>query len=265
MSSITVSLSRARALSVGVAVVCLLGACGKEASSAPRSAAAKAGSAPRDTYEMVSVVRPESLQQYMKRLRFPYDLCAGQAKLQGQPIKPFPAIPDDFVVSRITLVSDGKSFSRSEVVYSVTIEGLTPETGCAAKLESDVHTSVVRDGVQLRAAEAGQPTEEPLLVPTQAFKDEQTAGYTVARTVHGVALKCLDSKSVAIAAGFASDSCIVDPAVARIAGPDGDPTLAHQRDIAAAAATGAIMVLEPVSLKVGHKVDPARFSIVGFK
>lgn len=245
--------------------LCLLAACSKTPeAAAPGQPVQRAA---RDSFELVTEARPASLEGYFKLSRTAYELCVIQAEQEKVAVRPYPPIPPDFVINRITTISDGKSFATIERNFNYPFD-FKVANACSSEVESSVRTIVVHQGLQknLDPDVPGEEPQEPIPVPTLPFDEENARGYTVSKTINGIALKCTDGTEPLAQAKLVIDTCIVDPAVGRIAGPDGEPMMASMRDLAnAAPPVNSEIVHTPLSLKVGLKVDPAVFTRAAVK
>lgn len=232
-----------------------LSACTDDAANGEAQAVTGSPGAERASYRLVTVLRPESVADYFKRARSLYDACRTVAQMKSLPVKPFPALPQNFVHSRVTQVSDGKRFLHSEEQFAVDGE-ISPSSGCEVKVTSQVSSSVFTDGT--RPAQVPGDEGPADLDRALDLDPARLTPYTVARTVHGVRLKCDPS---ATAAADDPGVCIVDPAAARgaLATPDGKPLVAHH--VRKDQVFGTKMVLEPESFITGTAIDTTVFNV----
>lgn len=231
--------------------LCLaLGGCEKASSAPTKAAAAPALPA----YQLVTVVRPESITDHIRPAKVVYEQCASTAALLKLPVKPFVAVPASFVAERLTQTSDGQSFYMKKQQYGIDIDELTPQQGCATRIKEEavierVHKGVVehidvdKDGKQV-AAEPGEPGPH---MP----RHENLTAFTESRIEHGVALKCLPKGSAALVPGMLSASCLVDAGAGKtLRDADGNALTAYMRD-EASGKQFSVLVQEPVSVSIG--------------
>jgi hypothetical protein len=249
----------------------LLAGCDQPSASA--STSALSSSAAGRGYEVVLETRPERPDAFVGRQKGLYNFCVTTAKnLQSPvPVKPFTRLPANFFTERETLISDGKSFyKKSEGV--VLDPGMTVENGCASALISSSTSNILRDHKNqvIAVADDGSidvsPPEAQLEMP--AKKSDGVSGYSVRKTVNGIALRCLPKDHPIIRSQLALDSCIYDDGAGgtltdevgqsiliygRIPSPEKDPGF------------GSVLVIEPKSVKLGKPRDAKVFNWVESK
>jgi len=156
----------------------------------PATAAAPTKAVP---YEIVTVQRPESVDDFHKLYRVSYDLCALVRKAKSlPPPPPLAAPPADFITQRDTYISDGvATYVKNEYfTYKVESEGETPSCASGERKASSVE--VVRDGMMYHSGvdEDGNAYTDP---PEEAPPPEQgrDGAYTEPKVVKGFAVKCM--------------------------------------------------------------------------
>jgi hypothetical protein len=236
-------------LASAVVVLMALAACsdGKagSAGSATASPVAADGGA---SYQLVTQVRPENPGKAFPLERAAYEVCADAARAKNLPVKPLPQLPADFVTTRTTYASDGKQRLFREVKYKLSMANSGPENGCQMRVVSASSSELARSG-KARIAEVNE--EGALVVTdnrpadTEPVSQSKLAGYTLAKVINGVPLKCK------------AEACIVDPAQTVIA-LGKRPVIAADR-LDEVRSFGTVLVTEPVSLSVGKPIDPAVF------
>ncbi|SHH24946.1 hypothetical protein [Massilia sp. CF038] len=243
-----------RSLTCAVVLATLLSACGRNSDAAAPTTRLPAS----PSYELVTEVRPESVSDFFKLSRSRYDGCVLLAETKKLPVQPFMTLPEDFVVTRTTYVSDGKSFFEQVQTFYLDDSGLTPEQGCATAIGSDRSASAVHKGMQksLNAPVPGQTVEPPADAMVAAPDPAKLASYTLSKTIHGVQVKCAESGP---ADPIGSERCIVDPSKGVIARADGEPVLVNVRHNAATGLHNTLLITQPVKLNVGQHIDPAIF------
>lgn len=210
----------------------------------PAQAASPGGTA--KSYSLVTELRPENPEKLFAQVRWAHGVCASAAKLKNIPVKPFPTLPADFALARAIYASDGSQIFFKELNFK--IEGSDVETGCDYKIVSYGSSEIARGGRSriTQQDEAGVlTTGEEMESTTEQVDPARLAGYTEAKVINGVQLKCRDA------------DCIVDPALAVIASGR-RPVLAAAK-IDDGAIYGTPLRTEPVSLSVGKPIDLAPF------
>lgn len=248
------------ALLLASATMAGLSACGERSDAAEPAGAVRPGA---NSYELVTVLRPESVENYFTRARGLYDLCAAFANSAKLPVKPFLVPPADFIHSRKTLISDGKSFLERETEYKVDTRKGRPEQGCEFTLASYSNAQLVQGG---KAQQAGTDEDgnyglgETFPLEPVELDPAKLEGYSAAKIVHGVALKCLAGADGQADTSSLMGQCIVDPAAGPLATVSGKPLVAYYR-MTDRSLFNTEMVFEPVSLRVGHAVDAKVFTL----
>lgn len=248
------------ALLMLAALGAMLAGCQRDAVSAPATSSGSAAASP--AYQLVTVVRPESIDNHVRAARGMYEVCTGNAEMLKLPVKPFVQVPQNFVAERLTQTSDGKSYYSKQQLYSVDIDGMTPQNGCQTRVTESVvlerirngkveHIDIDKDGKQIVA----EPGEAGPRTPRR----DKLADYTVSRTEKGVALKCLPEGSPGLVPGMLTASCIIDAGSGQtLRDADGKPLSGYMRD-EASGKQFSVLVHEPVSVSIG-KADTAALS-----
>lgn len=242
---------------VGCAVLMALSvsACnnGNAAGDAARGngAVATAEGAKTASYVLRTRMRPESPDKYFDKERGAYELCAGAARGLNLPVKPFPAIPADFVAESHTYASDGKRFSHRQVDYHLDPGRMTPEQGCEVRLASQWNVSVISDGREQSASqdehgEVHVTEAEPVVA--EPVRAAAIASRPLAKRINDVPVKCDEQ-----------GDCIVDPGVVLVAQGRRPVSVANRNDNVGV--HGTALIVEPVSLAVGQRVDPGLFAL----
>ncbi|NHZ39803.1 hypothetical protein [Massilia aquatica] len=239
----------------------ILIACGDDSAPAHTSSTSPTLSQIRDTYELVTVHRPTSIDDYVNLLSMPYKMCRALARAKNLPVKPFPVIPENFVMTRTTIISDGKSFRTTEEGFGVDIDGVTPENGCETKFGGGSNTWVAHNGFEYVLDDQTQSQAESERVKYEAkpYDPESVSGYSISKKINNIAVKCTDESDLMVAGKIVAEMCVLDPKLGRIAMSDGKPPIVYSRDLPGKSVFGSPMILEPVSLRVGIKVSPTIF------
>ncbi len=171
---------------------------------APCLATAAPSGAAADTFEVVQLARIDPPANPLRALRDQaYKACADKASALDLPVLPFPALPARRE-ERITTITNG----FSSIVKRVTVEvkyamPLDPKGGCKVEMaNAPVTITVITHGadVTTRRSDSAAVTrtarehEPPSDLNLQQM-DTSGADYTVARSVNGVALRCLRADS----------------------------------------------------------------------
>jgi len=241
---------------MGAGALCLqVGGCG-DSTGAPGEPAAAARS-----YEIVTVTRPESVDRQIAVDWARYDACVMAAESRKLPVKPFPAVPQQYFYERNTYISDGKTYLMRSEQYGLDDARLVPEQGCAARFAVQSSTDIQR-GAKVRhigiALDGERQVDDEDRAAPLAPDAAAAAGYSVARSVAGHAVRCLPPGSPAYAGGTVREMCIADAAAVD---PDGKPVV-----VAATMknATGTTtLVTEPHKLVLGKPIDAKAFDDAG--
>jgi hypothetical protein len=232
-------------------------ACSRTDSAAVPVAAAATGGG--SSYEVVTVERPESVGDYHKLYKAGYDMCATTRELKKMPPPP-PMLqpPADFISERKTYISDGKAYlvKQEYFVYKMKME--EPSFTCETYLEKTSNTQLVRDGKVYNAAvdETGKRSSEPAeewILPRESRKERI---YTEPKTVKGQAVKCMPM--LPNTDELLTELCIADLKPGTLTDVVGEPIVLSSRVTSAQKVLGAVLT-EPVSVKVGGKIDKAVF------
>jgi len=223
-----------------------LGACSRGSADAADGAASTPSDAAR-SYQLVTQLRPESPELFFRPARAVYDLCVASARAKGLQVKPFPALPKEFVAAKTIYASDGKRKFFKETEWKIDHgPDFGADTGCEMRLASQWRSEVI-DGANARSAgrtDDGQfMLEEMRPAGDETVHPDRLSGYAQAKVVNGIKLKC-----------NVDETCIVDPAVAMI-GFGSRPAMAAARTDD----PRTPLLLEPVSLTVDKAIDPALF------
>lgn len=223
----------------------LLAACNSDAAAPPAVAGAL-----KKSYVLVTQIRPESLEKFTQVQRAGYALCVAVAQTRHEAVKPFPALPQDFVQTRTTYADDGKREVRREELFWLEQshgDGASLN-GCETRLNRSI-TIFVTSGGQQRTLETGADGKvvagEPVPVNAEPVRASLVAMHTVPRTINGVQLKCTPE-----------NKCIVDPALVLVAESWRPVTASLRMENMPTVGT---LIIEPVSLVVGKPLDPALF------
>lgn len=210
-------------------------------------------------YEVVTVERPESVEDFHKIYRASYDLCVDLRKiLKMPPPAPMKQPPADFISKRTTYISDGKTYLTRGEYFTYQVVSEEPTFTCETVERKTSDSQLVRDGkvYDVSIDETGQRfVEEP---EDWLIKREESEGgiYTEARTVGGFAVKCMPPMPVP--EELQADLCIADLKPGTLTDVTGEPLVLSSRVRTVEKMVGAILT-EPRTVKVGHKIDPAVF------
>lgn len=239
-----------------LALVAMLGGCEQSAQSAP--AAARITGVP---YELVVVMRPESVAEYFKLAKSAHSFCALSARALGLPVQPYVDIPADLELERTTYVSDGRSFRMDRIQRSMDVTDNNPDTGCRITLttfrdiERTSNGRLERVFIHNEGQRETVAPESTILPPP----DTDLALYTATRTENGVPLRCLGPDSPHIQVRAITAHCIVDAGNGKtLHDSNGEPIIAYGREVMSQTVAASPTVLSPVSMRIGT-VNPALF------
>lgn len=237
-----------------LALIAGLPGCAPSEASADSAASAKGRS-----YELVTVERPESVEEYHGMYKATYEMCAGVRKLQKKsPAPPMLQPPSDYIIQRTTQTHDGKEaylFHQEYFVYKVEME--EPEFTCRTYLEKTSDTQLARDGkrhyssVDANGKRESSPPDEwdlPQVADTQI--------YPITKVRNGHAVKCMEM--LPNMEKMITELCVVDLKPGTLTDSVGEPLVAASR-VTIVDGLQSVIVTEPVSLRVGHKIDKALF------
>lgn len=262
-----------KVLSAMAACLLALTACNASNSSAEAPAATSPASSgvASSGYEVVLVDRPTPADGQLQLMRdAAYKLCAIGAESMHVPVKPFPKVPDDYIIQRTTYISDGSSWMRkTEPVYKTDVDNLAPEKGCEAKIVPDksFEVTIEHAGKQIGVhgnedgTTAVDSDDDGLLAMDANKKPETNDDYTDRRTVAGVNLRCLPKTSPLISPKGIIDMCVYEK--------DGVVTTSDKKSIvlysnidplSASPLAPYTVITEVKSLKLGTPIDSRVFN-----
>ena len=228
------------------------------AATAPPTSGPAAGANGNVSYEVVTVERPESVADFHKLYRASYDLCAGIRESKKLP--PPPAMkqpPADFVSQRTTYASDGKAYLVKNDYFRYNVSSKDPVPTCETSEQKTSDMELVRDGKVYHASidEAGKRISEPPDDWAMPPKNSKSI-YTESKVVKGFAVKCMPM--LPNSEKLITELCIADLKPGTLTQVSGEPIVLSSRVTVVQKMAGAV-VTEPVSVKVGQKVDKAMF------
>ncbi len=247
-------------------VLCLAGsACSRQDSAAEapvqNTQATAAAPAKSVSYEVVTVQRPESVEDYHQLYRASYDMCAQIRKAKSlPPPPPLAQPPASYITQRDTYIGDGASiYVKSEYFnFNVNTEGDTPS--CASGENKSWSTEVIRNGMMYTsgADEQGNVVTNP---PEQAPPPEEgrDGSYTEPKVVKGFAVKCM--KLSPGTDKLLTEQCAVDLKPGSLY-QGRRPIVVAGRVTIVEKMQGA-MLTEPMVIRVGHQVDKRVFETTG--
>ena len=209
------------------------------------------------SYEVVTVQRPESVEEYHKLYRGTYETCASIRKSQSMPPPaPMKQPPPDFVIQRETYISDGTAYysKREDFAYVVDSSGDRPS--CDTREDKAVLTEVLRDGMMYHTsvdAEGKAMTEPPEEAPPPRRPSD--AVYSEPKVVKGQAVKCM--KLPPNTGKLLTEQCAADLKPGTLY-YDGRPIVLAGR-VTIVNQVASNILTEPVRVKVGHQVDKRVF------
>jgi hypothetical protein len=227
---------------------------------APRAAAAAPGKGV--SFEVVTVHRPESVEEYHRLYRASYDMCAliRQAKSLPPP-PPLRQPPADFISQRNTRISDGAAsyyVKHEYFIYKVESEGETPSCESGERKASSI--GVMRDGMVFHTDvdEDGKayPAEPEQAQPPEPGRDD---AYTEPKVVKGFAVKCM--KLAPGSDKLLTEQCAADLKPGTLY--EGDRPIVVAGRVTVVQQVQGPTLIEPVVIKVGHRVDRSVFDAAG--
>jgi len=244
-----------RCIGAALGIVATLAAC------EPRAVDAAA-----QPYEIVTQLRPESPEAYMKLFRRAHLVCAlAREAMKLPPPPPLVTLPADFVIKRSTYLGSGSSYLIRYEEFVVDIAEMAPETGCKTRIGSTLHEALGREGQihsQLRELDGRTEVEEPVPLVRDASKGtSDETSYTEKRTVDGIAMRCL---SAALLGGLTLDKCVADTDSGLLRDGAGDPVVLRARELVPGP-DKMVVLTEPVSVQIGKPVSEGRIALSGAK
>lgn len=234
------------------------GAPAAPAASTPAAAKRSAEPGASGSYEVVTIERPESVTEFHKLYKTSYDLCAGIRESKKLP--PPPAMkqpPAEFISKRNTFASDGKAYLVKTENFRYDVATKDPNPTCETSEQRSTDMELVRDGkiYHVSIDETGKrvsETEDELSMPR---KDNEGV-YTQPKVIKGFAVKCMPIQPAADK--LLTELCIADLKPGTLTQLGGEPIVLYSRVTIVQKLAGAI-VTEPLSVKVGQKIDKALF------
>jgi hypothetical protein len=217
-------------------------------------------------YEVVTQMRPESPEVYLRPFRRAHQVCAlARAAMKLPPPPPLVALPADFAMKRSTyLGSKSGSLIRHEE-FLVDIAEMAPETGCKSRLASSTTEAVIRGGQvygQRRESDGHTEVEPPAPAGWEASKAaSDEASFTEKRTVGGTGVRCL---SASLLGGITLDKCAASTDAGLLRNGAGEPVVLHAREVVPGP-DKMVVLTEPVSVQIGKPVSPERIALSGAK
>jgi hypothetical protein len=163
-------------------------------------------------YELVLLEKPDTLENYVVADRAGYDACVSVAKLLHAATKPFPQLPPTLGYRRTIYLISGRDYVvRHERVAELDKSKMKPDQGCEATVSTDkgldvsigfgaVETSIGLDDTGHRIVQTSERLADSTSRPT--------AQYTEARTVNGIALRCLPQGNPALDPVLLQEVCV---------------------------------------------------------
>ena len=229
------------------------------ATSAPVAASLPATKADAQvSYEVVTVERPESVADFHKLYKARYDMCAGVREAKKLP--PPPAMkepPADFISKRTTFASDGKAYLVKNEYFQYDVSMTMPAPTCETSEQKVSDTELVRDGKMYYAAidNAGKRVSEPPGEWAMPRKNKEHV-FTEPKVVKGFAVKCMPM--LPNSDKLLTELCIADLKPGTLTHVGGEPIILSSRVTIIQKMSGAVLT-EPVSVKVGQKINTAMF------
>jgi len=213
-------------------------------------------------YEIVTQMRPESLEAYMQPHRRAYDVCASVRAMQHlPPPPPLLALPADFVMKRSTYLSSGTGYLIRHEEFNLVMDA----ADCKTRVDSAMTEAIMREGKvygQRRELDGHTEVDEPApsgTDPSKLATDE--ASFTEKRTVGGIGMRCL---SASLRGGITLDKCAASTDAGLLRDGAGDPIPLHAREVVPGP-DKMVVLTEPVSVQIGKPVSPERIALSGAK
>lgn len=246
--------------------VAALGACASACSKtdspvvpgAPTIPSAALVSSGHPAFEVVTVTRPESIDAFLKVYRQMYKTCAFTREVKKLPPPPPMLVPPaDYISERKTYISDGKAYLVKEEYFTYQVNFEEPSISCETSLEKTSNTTLMRDGkayiadIDATGRRNSEPPEE-WAAPGDEGKEKI---YTLLKSVKGYAVKCMPP--LPNSEKLLTELCIADMKPGTL-GIGGEPIIVSSRVTSAEPVLGPVLT-EPVSIKVGGKIDTTAF------
>ena len=208
-------------------------------------------------YEIVTQMRPESPDTYMRMYRQMHDSCARVRAIQHlPPPPPLVALPADFVIERSTFLSSGSGYLIRKQEFNVVMD----ETDCKTRIDSILSETVVRGGkVYGQRRESGGQTEVEEPMPLSQPSSDGSS-FTEKRTVGGIAMRC---GHAALRTDIAQEVCAADAGADVLLDGLRYPIILYSRGVVPV--RNMVVVTEPVSVQIGKPVSPERIALSGAK
>lgn len=208
-------------------------------------------------YEIVTQMRPESLDVYMRMYRQMHDACARVRAIRHlPPPPPLVTLPADFVIARSTYLSSGSGFLIRNEEFNVVMD----DADCKTRIDSILSETVVRGGkVYGQRRESGGQTEVAEPMPLSQPSSDGSS-FTEKRTVGGIAMRC---GSADLRTDIAQDVCAADAGTDVLRDGVRYPIILYSRGVVPV--RKMVVVTEPVSVQIGKPVSPERIALSGAK
>lgn len=196
-------------------------------------AAALAKHAEIASYKVIITVTPDKITAFTGRERELYEQCKATAQELKLPVKPFTELPNDFVVERQTMISDGQRYFEHSETHQYT-SNMAPDNGCDTSIVTSSSTQIWRDK-QTQQSKLNQygiaDIDEPEPYPeTREIKPEELRAFTIRKAVAGQALRCLPNSHPMIKQRSVLFACVIDGGkLGTINDPQGSPVMVHMR------------------------------------
>lgn len=218
------------------------------------------------SYEVITVTKAEDMKAYLALSKGTYAICAELKALQKLPIKPYPAVPNNFIIEKNIYFSDGQNFYEKKEKTGAS--NASPDEQCLVVFGTESITKITRGNVTQSISEdvAGVVTVDSGQNNSQYTqlsdaKKSESAIFAIRQNTQGIAMRCLD-KSLLGNDVHDYDQCVFDgPNGSTLFDADGKPIALYLRipPVVIGSVLGATQVTEVKTIEIGKKIDPKIF------
>jgi hypothetical protein len=250
-----------------VSTMVLLASCG--GTSVGAAATPVAADLPKvsSSYEVITVTKAEDMKAYLAFSKETYAICAELKSLQKLPVKPYPAIPSDFIIEKNIYSSDGENFyERTEKTGA---SDASPDEQCLVVFGTESNTKITRGNVTqsidedvagVITVDSGQNNSQYTQLPVS--KKSELSVFSIRQNKQGIAMRCLD-KSLLNNAARDYDECVFDGTnESSLFNANGKPIALYLRlpPLVIGSVLGTTKVTEVKTIEIGKKIDPKIFT-----
>ena len=218
------------------------------------------------SYEVTTVTKAEDMKAYLALSKASYAICAELRALQKLPIKPYPAVPNDFIVEQSIYSSDGESFYEKKEKTEASLASVDEQclvvfgTYSSTKITRGNLTQTIDEDIAgVVTVDSGENNSQ--YTQRSDVKKSELASFSIHKNKNGIAMRCLDVSLL----GKVLDNyeqCVFDgPNESSLFDGYGKPIDLYFRlpPIILGSVMDTIRVTEVKKIEFGKRVDPKIF------